>query len=488
MPLASATASDQGRTESMKITCLLITSVLAFTVGITLQDYIRKFFIRQGWLARPSSRRRHKAPTPPSGGVAILATWIIGIASYAVFNPSWSHENLTSILFVCAAIASLGFVGFLDDIDAKQPHFKLVFQTILAVLFLFEPNIHALGVAWQSKIGFAVWPMMVIWMIGLSNAVNLIDGIDGLAGTNALLTSITALFFSIITESSFAMVTAALLIPGLLAFLKRNWEPAQVFMGDAGSLTIGFVLAYLSLLSAKPYGSYGAGFSLFFIFGLPILDMGLVTWRRLRNRLSPFRGDRSHLHHRLSRLGLSTQETVLFLAGITLWFQISAVVMRNLRGALFPMMMLLAVTATMGLLFMLRSVERWKILSLFRRAKRSGEVTTDAPENRSAYETEVVVDVGPLLETWELHEREKTQFISSLMMLVRSFVRAHDRVMLRHPHQIVFSVDADNAEQVKGRLPSKIDQFIGLYDLHLTLETIPIHIRPGQRKRLIRAA
>ncbi len=313
--------------------CSLIVGVVLVTLGIGLAAFptLIQFSKHREWVDAPSLRRRHEASTPIGGGLGIQLILFAGLAIYSFCNQSWFLSHLSTIFVMGSALLAICAIGFVDDLRDLSPKLKLVLESLVAIFVLaFEPEIHHslsnLIHALPQFMAPIVWVAGVLWIVGSTNALNLIDGIDGLAGSAAMLMLCTCLGLHYMTNGmAGAMpVMLALALPGLLAFLRSNWHPAKIFLGDNGSLSLGFLVACGAIVPMRPQDAITTTISYGIIMGLPILDMGLCVFRRRMKGYSIFKADRSHLHHRIQRLGLTTPQATTLLLFVCFYLQISA--------------------------------------------------------------------------------------------------------------------------------------------------------------------
>jgi len=165
--------------------CILIVSEFVHRQGIRTAHRFKLLDV-------PSPRRRHRAPTPIIGGLGIFFTWTLGMAAFSFIQPEWFATHVQSMIPIAVSLVILITLGIFDDVKGLTPKPKFLFQAIAAAIVIaYEPNIHYLCLAWQSVVGVLVWPLMAMWIVGITNAVNLVDGLDGLAGGTALLVSIS---------------------------------------------------------------------------------------------------------------------------------------------------------------------------------------------------------------------------------------------------------------------------------------------------------
>jgi UDP-GlcNAc:undecaprenyl-phosphate/decaprenyl-phosphate GlcNAc-1-phosphate transferase len=303
---------------------------LAFGAGallaLALTPALRDSALRWGWLDRPDGRRKlHAAAVPPVGGVAVLLA-LAGGFGLALLLPGvdWSAADRgNSALHLLAATAAVAAVGLLDDIRSLRPVAKLLVQTA-AGLYLYA---HGYDVSVISNplgqpfvLGALSLPLTVLWVVGLSNAFNLIDGLDGLAAGVGFFANSVVFIFAVLNERWEIALFSAALAGALLGFLRYNFSPASVFLGDSGSLSVGFVLAALSLRGSSKSSTAVAVVAPLLALGFPILDTALAMLRRLMAGRSILEADADHIHHRMLRLGLQPRQAVMMLYAVTALF------------------------------------------------------------------------------------------------------------------------------------------------------------------------
>ncbi len=279
----------------------LLTS-LSFLAAALLTPLAQALARRWGFLDRPGGRKSHAHPIPLLGGGAIYLA--IVAALLAAGRP---FLRQTAALLTGATLVAL--LGLVDDRRALSPGLKFGGQTVAAALVLWS-GIRVQIFPWTALNVFVT----LLWIVGVTNAFNLLDNMDGLsAGTAA----ICAAFFLLLAAGSGQFLVGALsaaLLGASLGFLLYNFNPAQIFMGDAGSLLIGFLLAVIGIKLRFPNLPTRVSWLLpVLVLGVPLFDTALVTISRLRRGRSPFLGGQDHLSHRLLLLGLSRREAVLVL-------------------------------------------------------------------------------------------------------------------------------------------------------------------------------
>jgi UDP-GlcNAc:undecaprenyl-phosphate GlcNAc-1-phosphate transferase len=282
---------------------------LVFFLSLIFIYVIRLFAPKIGLMDIPNERSVHASHTPIGAGIGFF------LSSILVLSLFYS-DFLYDFVWVNTAIWIVFIIGVYDDYFDSTPYLKF-FVFIVATLFLSFDGllIENLGhyFATEFSLGWMALPFTIFAVVGYTNATNLIDGLDGLAATLSIIVLSTFYIIGYQNNDLFIMLFAGSFIAGLLAFLTYNWNPASIFMGDSGSLTLGFVISMLAVKSL----AYIPAISIFFIGAIPIMDTLIVMIRRKIRGKSMFTGDRCHLHHLLKFvLKGSTTKTVLTL-GLT---------------------------------------------------------------------------------------------------------------------------------------------------------------------------
>ena len=304
------------------------TFVLALLSAFVLTRYVRDFAMSRGWVSAPTQERHlHSTPLPRLGGVAIFFSFsgcMALVALWALYNPrlhaTFSFKTLLTIL----APGSLIFLlGVFDDLRGVGPYFKFSVQGVAATMLFMGGlrivNIPVLfgdrGLPW-----FVGWAFTVIWVLAITNAFNLIDGLDGLAAGSALFSTLVTFVVALLAGSSLITVMTIALAGAILGFLRFNFNPATIFLGDSGSLFIGFVLSALALKGAQKAPTIVAVAIPVVSFGLPILETALSVLRRLISGRPVFTADREHIHHKLLQHGMTHRQVVILLYGVSACF------------------------------------------------------------------------------------------------------------------------------------------------------------------------
>lgn len=262
-----------------------------------------------GMVDIPNNRSAHKRITPRSGGIAIFSAFML---SSLLFNLTQFAEYF----YIYSAISIIFLIGFLDDKFDVSPRLKFLFIFISTlILYLYGVEISSIGTYFGYTLNLPAWvilPFTFFAIAGFTNSLNLMDGLDGLAGSIALIILIAFLSIGYLNNDGLMITLSFSLIGAIIAFLLFNWNPAKIFMGDSGSLTIGFIIALLSVLSLK----YINPTAVLFIIALPLLDTFIVMTRRIQRGISPFSADKNHIHHFLYNVKMDVRFVVILLASI----------------------------------------------------------------------------------------------------------------------------------------------------------------------------
>lgn len=263
----------------------------------------------------------HKRPMPIAGGVAIYLAATIAILVFIPLN-----KNIISLLIGSTVIL---ISGLLDDKFSISPKAKIFFQLVAGLIIalsgsqieFFTNIISTKEVVWLKYLSI---PVTLFWICGITNTVNLIDGLDGLAAGISLISAVSLMFIALKMNLLAVAIIAAAIGGGCLGFLPYNFNPAKIFMGDTGALYLGFMLSYISIQGVMKYATTLMIFVPVLVLGVPVFDTAFAMIRRYISGKKIFAADKGHLHHRLLALGLTQRQTVLILYAISLIFGILA--------------------------------------------------------------------------------------------------------------------------------------------------------------------
>jgi UDP-GlcNAc:undecaprenyl-phosphate/decaprenyl-phosphate GlcNAc-1-phosphate transferase len=298
----------------------LAAAITSFVISFLIVPVIIKYSLQKNLVDIPGRRKIHKKVTPSMGGIAIF----IG---FAISSLIWIDiQGWQQIKFILVALFVIFFIGVRDDLVPLRAMAKLMGQIMAAslVIFLFDLRIRSFyglfGIYELSE--FASITLTFFTIIVITNSFNLIDGLDGLAGTIAIIALLTFGVWFFLVENYIFSVLSFSMLGAIFAFLIFNWEPSEVFMGDTGALVIGMTLAILAihfigvnnqLFPGNPYKfTASIGTAACFII-IPLIDTLRIIILRLSKKQSPFKPDKSHIHHAIMRLGMSHAQTTLIL-------------------------------------------------------------------------------------------------------------------------------------------------------------------------------
>lgn len=306
------------------MTLYLWTFLTAVLLSALLTPWMRSFAITCGLIAPPAcDRHMHTKALPRLGGVAICIAFLIAIATCipvaTLINSDFPGRTLFGILLPASIVFVLGVYDDVKQLGAKS---KIAVESVAAIaLYCFGFGIHFSSARGRDFIARAIGLLLtILWVLLITNAFNLIDGLDGLAAGSALISAMV-LFVTLFLGHNDAVTILVIALAGaILGFLPSNLYPAKIFMGDSGSLFIGFLLSAVPLTGPQHINNMAGVAIPILIFGLPILDVTLAVARRVLRCQSLFCADADHIHHKLLKRGLTQSQSVLLLYGVTAAF------------------------------------------------------------------------------------------------------------------------------------------------------------------------
>jgi UDP-GlcNAc:undecaprenyl-phosphate GlcNAc-1-phosphate transferase len=307
-----------------------LTSVL---LSLLFTRWVCTYATARGWVAKPElDRHIHTKSVPRLGGVAIFGSFM-AVASLAMLLPKSTGLRLVLPAHTIASILGSALIVFLlglyDDIYFVGPYWKFGIQTIAAILLyaggvgVHQLDLFSMGHSLRTMVGL---PLTVVWVLLITNAFNLIDGLDGLAAGSAFFSTIVVFVTSLLVPNATVTLLTIALAGVILGFLRFNFYPASIFLGDSGSMFIGFMLATLALAGSEKAPTMIAVAIPVVSFGFPILDVALAISRRFLGGKPLFFGDGDHIHHKLLKRGLSQRGAVFVLYGLTAVFALLSLV------------------------------------------------------------------------------------------------------------------------------------------------------------------
>jgi len=302
---------------------LLAVFVTALAAAGALTPRIARWGRRMGAMDEGGKPRSvHSIPVPRVGGIAVATAVFGGVALGLALAPEtlrpFAAQPGVVAAFFGGGAAILG-LGLADDFSPLPAPAKLAVQTLVSlVVALLGVRIDLLGVPGMEVVatGAAALPVTVLWLVAIMNAINLLDGLDGLASGTAAVVVVPLLVVSVINGQAIGVLIGVALAGALLGFLRHNFHPASVFLGDSGALFLGFVLAVWSVLAWQKSATGIAVLVLLPAFALPLADTTFAVLRRLRAGRSPLEADAGHIHHRLLGVGLSHRTSVVLLYSV----------------------------------------------------------------------------------------------------------------------------------------------------------------------------
>ena len=306
---------------------VILSFALAYLIAFSVMPIIRVFAFKVNAVDIPKDKRRiHKRPIPLLGGIAIYIGFIVGVACFAEII----EKEFLGILIGSLVIVA---VGILDDLYELSALIKLLGQIVAAgIAIYFGARIrifsHPFTVGTiQLNLSYLSIPATFIWIIAMTNAINLIDGLDGLAGSVSGISAIALLFLCVVSGNTAMAAPLAAVAGGCFGFLPYNRHPAKIFMGDSGALFLGYILSTLSITGLFRTYSIITYIVPVIVLGVPLFDTSFAIIRRIASKEGIMHADRGHLHHRLIDMGFTQRETVTLLSSLTAMLSLSAIVL-----------------------------------------------------------------------------------------------------------------------------------------------------------------
>lgn len=341
-----------------------IVALVTCVVTIALVPPVKKLAIKLDAVDYPSERRVNKTPIPRFGGVAMFGGLVAGLAALGIgiFVFGW-HYPFRSIVSrdlwypgIAIGITIIFLVGVADDIFDLKPIQKLIGQiaaaTVIAASGLLLSNMHNPFGTGFIDFGWFAYPLTIFYLVAFANIINLIDGLDGLASGITAISAIAMFVFALITFRVDAAFFCAILIGACVGFLKYNFNPASIFMGDSGALVLGLSLGVVSLFATTKSALFVSLLVPILTAGVPIIDTATAIIRRLRGHQPIQQADSGHIHHRLLREGFSQRKTVLIMWSWTAILAVSAIFITEMRG--FARLPFVALALGVSLFFIIK--------------------------------------------------------------------------------------------------------------------------------------
>lgn len=298
-----------------------LTLLICFISSILITPLVKKLAIKIGATDKPNQRKVHQKIMPRLGGLAIYISFIIGFVL-------WSSDDRYALPILVGSTIII-ITGILDDMMELSAKVKFGGQLLAAGIVVIYGGIQVefinLPFGGQIDFGFLDIPITILWIVGITNAINLIDGLDGLAAGVSSIALITISGMAMMKGYGFVAALGAIVLVSTLGFLFYNFHPAKIFMGDTGALFLGFMISVLSLLGFKGVTMVSLIIPVI-ILGVPISDTFFAIIRRIVHKQPISAPDKSHLHHCLLKLGFTHRQTVLIIYAIAAFFALAAVI------------------------------------------------------------------------------------------------------------------------------------------------------------------
>lgn len=310
---------------------IILISAFCLVFGLIVTPFIIKISFKLNVVDMPGHRKVHKVPIPTLGGLAIFFSFLAGLL---IIQPQSSYH----LAIVIGALLMI-ILGFMDDLYHLTAKAKFLFQVTIACLVVFWGDLQVsfinLPFGGQLEFGWLSIIVTIFWIVGITNAINLIDGLDGLSAGISAIVLLTIGSMAIIMDNVYVLSMSIILFWSILGFLPYNFHPAKTFMGDTGSLFLGYMIAVLSLLGFKNVTFISFVIPIL-ILAVPIFDTVVAIIRRLVQKRPIASPDSSHLHHKLLQLGMTHRQAVLFMYLLSSLFSFAAILfsMSTVWGAI----------------------------------------------------------------------------------------------------------------------------------------------------------
>ncbi|RST74196.1 undecaprenyl/decaprenyl-phosphate alpha-N-acetylglucosaminyl 1-phosphate transferase [Siminovitchia acidinfaciens] len=342
---------------------ILLATLICILASLILTPVVKKAALRLGAVDQPDHRKVHKQTMPRLGGLAIYVSFIIGL-----FLVVPHHST---IIWILAGSLIIIVTGMIDDIKELSSKYKLIGQVAAACLVIIGGlDIDFINLPFGGQLAFGFWsfPITLLWLVGMTNAINLIDGLDGLAAGVSTIALVTISFMAFLQGDPFVFAMAIICIASTLGFLFYNFYPAKIFMGDTGALFLGYIIAVLSLLGYKNV-TFISFIIPIIILGVPISDTIFAIIRRIIHKKPITSPDKAHLHHCLLNMGFSHRQAVLTIYSIAVMFSVAAILfsITTLWGSIMIIALVLISIELFAEVLGLAGAEYRPLISLMRR-------------------------------------------------------------------------------------------------------------------------
>lgn len=411
------------------MTTLLFIFVVALCSALLLTPLVTKLAIHTNLVRQPTVRCVHTHAMPRIGGIAIYSSCFFAIFTSVFFQTDISnlilHETKLTVIFAAATLIFL--VGLWDDLFSLSVLPKLSFQLIAAIITWYggvQINVLSISISSGMQLDWLSLPVTVFWIVLVINAINLIDGLDGLAAGVTLFVSLLMLLICIIAQKYLIAIGFAALAGATLGFLRYNFNPASIFMGDSGSYFLGYCLASLSILGSVKGQTTLAILIPFLALGVPLFDALLAPLRRFCRGQKLFAPDQRHMHHRLVKFGLKQRNVVLLLYGITILLSIVAMLLVYARDEQAAFILLVPAVVCFFTFRKLGYINYLAVDKLYGWFRDLTDAAGISYERRSFLDSQLQIESSQSLdEMWELtgHILERFAFQKATLTLDTAF-------------------------------------------------------------------
>ncbi|UFT98875.1 undecaprenyl/decaprenyl-phosphate alpha-N-acetylglucosaminyl 1-phosphate transferase [Radiobacillus kanasensis] len=320
---------------------IFVAGLACFILSLIITPFVKKVALRIGATDKPSQRKVHVKLMPRLGGLAIFSSFIIGFVLFSEKNFNW--------IPIIIGLFIITLLGVLDDKFELPAKIKFGVQLLVAIITVIGGiQIEFITIPFLDRIefGYLSIPITILWIVGVTNAINLIDGLDGLAAGVSSIALLTISGMAISLGNTFVALLGIMLLSSTLGFLVYNFYPAKIFMGDTGSLLLGYMISVLSLMGLYKNVTFFSLLIPVIILGVPLLDTFFAIIRRIIQRKPLSAPDKLHLHHCLLGLGYSHRQTVLLIYAISGLFSVAAIIFSRttMWGSTITIVVLLILT------------------------------------------------------------------------------------------------------------------------------------------------
>ena len=316
----------------------------ALVISLVLVPVVRQLAIKREVLDTPGAHKSHSTPVPYLGGVAMVVAFSLAVIAGAIVKQDLSFSGglvtfnrglvlnrgastLGELFLILGLALALSMMGLIDDLKGLHPYLRLGIEIFVASAVV------AYGIQFASPLADGIDAIItVIWIVGITNALNLLDNTDGLAAGVTGIAGVAFFFLAYANDQPFTALLALGLSGCTLGFLRSNFHPAKIYMGDAGSLYLGFLLSYIGLKIRVNQSETPQLFIPAIVLGVALLDTTMVVVSRIKRGVSPFEGGKDHLSHRLMRLGVSVRRGVTIILFGSATCGLIGVALYNIRG------------------------------------------------------------------------------------------------------------------------------------------------------------